>query len=168
MDPSPPPAAGTGEPLASICSQGHSGDDPLGIHSAAARAGNFALYSQREKCPGHSVHLTSCTSNLVKAHCTSQLATLQIHVLWEISREGTRDTGQSFREAERYHTEPVSPSAVREGSSKCSVSSLGPAPDILLALGQQLLIWEAALPARPCSWRRPQAPAGTSTPEPTL
>lgn len=56
MDPSPAPAAGTGEALASVCSQGDSAD-PLGTHSAAARAGNFALYSQREKCPGHRVHL---------------------------------------------------------------------------------------------------------------
>lgn len=37
-----------------------------------------------------------------------------------------------------------------------------PAPDIPLALGQQLLIWEAAL----CAWRTPQAPAGTSTAKP--
>lgn len=50
----------------------------------------------------------------------------------------------------------LSPSAMGEGSSKCSVSSLGTAaaPAIPLALGQQLLPWEAALPAQPCSWRK--------------
>lgn len=80
MDPSPPPVAGTDEPLASVCSQRDSAD-PLGTHSAVARAGNFALQSQREKCPGHSVHLISCTSNSVKAHRTPQVATFQMHML---------------------------------------------------------------------------------------
>lgn len=55
MDPSLPPAAGTGEPLASVCSQGDSAD-PLGTHRAAAREGNFAA---KEK----SVQATACISN---------------------------------------------------------------------------------------------------------
>lgn len=42
VDPSPSPAVGTGEPLASVCSQGGSAD-PLGTASATARAANFAL-----------------------------------------------------------------------------------------------------------------------------
>lgn len=41
MDPSPPPAAGTGEALASVCSLGDSAG-PLGTHRAAARAGDSA------------------------------------------------------------------------------------------------------------------------------
>lgn len=42
MDASPSPAVGTGEPLASVCSQGGS-PDPLGTDSATAGPGNFAL-----------------------------------------------------------------------------------------------------------------------------
>lgn len=42
-----------------------------------------------------------------------------------------------------------------------------PGPDVPLALGQRLLFWEAALPARclqgPVAGGSPQAPAGTGT-----